>query len=288
MTTWTENLLADAGDMVSAGRPRAALNCVLTVLTVHPDDAQALRLAASLAYGQPRDEGADALTVDDLRDPRLDAVFCHCDVPGCSVSWVSLGQVVDYDVIVTNPRGGRCMRDHGYYCRRHFGQSGTCPRCGGRLDHAPQVPNGRPSLQTERLNRTLVHVYVLWEGTGQISGDRMTDLLKAMSPDVFEDDPKITGAAVPSLMDDPQGHSLAQVAHDHSDYLSDAYELRTYNGRDGFGKRWSLVKVFTATPKFVDPDHSPTLRETHAVSADPLPTSSAAGERPGRRWWKRR
>lgn len=161
MTTWTENLLADAGDMVSAGRPRAALDCVLialTVLTVHPDDAQAARLAASLAYGQPRDEGADALTVDDLRDPRLDAVFCHCDAPGCSVSWVSLGQVVDVDVVVTNPRGGRCMRDHGYYCRRHFGQNGTCPRCGGRLDHAPRSPTaGRRCRRSASTGRSCTY-----------------------------------------------------------------------------------------------------------------------------------
>lgn len=142
MTPWTENLLTDAGDMISAGRPRAALDCLLTVLTVHPDDAQALRLAASLAYRQLRADGAETLTVDDLRDPRLDAVFCHCDASGCSASWVSAGQVIDGEVILANPRGGRCTRGHGYYCRRHFGESGTCPRCGGRLEYAPGSPTG--------------------------------------------------------------------------------------------------------------------------------------------------
>lgn len=292
MTPWTENLLSDADDLVRADRPRAAFDCLLTVLTVHPDDPEALRLAASLAYGRPRRDEPDGLTTDDLRDPRLDAMFCHCDASGCTASWISAGQIMDGEIHVTNPIGGRCTQGHGYYCRNHFAENSTCPRCGGRLDYAPRVPNGRPSTQTLRLNRTLVHVFVMWEGTGRISGDSMTALLTAVSPDVFEDDAKITGITIGLLGDDPEGLLLAYAAKHREDYLDDTYKLYTYDGRDGSGNKWGLLKVFTAAPKHVDPDDPPTMRETQQeappLTTDAPPPSLVAEDRPKRRWWRRR
>jgi hypothetical protein len=257
MTPWTSALLDDAEELVAAGRHRAALGCVLTVLSVYPDSQPALQLAASLAYYGTRATVAEPLTDADICDPRLDSLFCSCQGAGCTFLWVSAGLFMPGDITVNNPRGGRCGRCDSYFCRHHFGRDGACPQCGGDLDHAPRVSNGRAPMQMVRLNQPLVHVQVMREGTGRISPDYLTELLSTMAPDAFEDSPTITGSTIHSWPDDCQGLAMARIAYEHPEYLTDSYDMRVADGRDQAGTRWVLVKIFATMPKYVDPDYSP-------------------------------
>jgi hypothetical protein len=262
MTSWTRKLLDDANDLIAAGRWRAALGCTLTVLSVYPNLDTALRLAASTVYFGTRAEVAEPLTDEGIRDPRLDSLFCTCQAAGCTYSWVSAGLFMTSDVTVTNPRGGHCERCDRYFCRHHFTPHGTCPRCDGDLDYAPRVSNGRPAMQTVRLNQPLVHVQVMREGTGRISPDYMKELLSSIAPDVFEDSPTIRGTTIYPWPDDCQGMAMAGVVLDHEEYLGDTYDMRVADGRDRAGTHWVLVKIFARMPKYVDPDFSPDSGES--------------------------
>jgi hypothetical protein len=257
MTPWTSKLLDDANEFRAAGRHRAALGCILTVLSVYPDLDSALRLAASLAYLGTKADVAEPLTSADLCDPRLDSLFCSCQVPGCTYFWVSLGRILTgVTLTVMNPRGGRCERCDGYVCRHHFAGHGACPRCHGSLDYAPRVSNGRPAMQTVRFNRPLVHVQILREGTGRISPEYMTELLSSIAPDVFEDSPTIRGIPIHPWPDDCRGLAMAILCNEHEEYLGHTYDMRIADGRDRAGTHWALVKIFAKIPKYVDPDFS--------------------------------
>lgn len=258
MTRWTSTLLDDADEHIAAGRHRAALGCLLTVLSVHPNLDTALRRAASLAYNGTQAKVAEPLTFADVCDPRLDSLFCSCQAAGCTSMWVSAGMFMPPGgITVTNPRGGRCERCDAYFCRNHFGRRDACPRCGGELDPAPRVSNGRPALQTIRLNQPLVHVQVMREGTGRISPGYMTELLSTIAPDVFEDNPTIRGVTAHPWPEDCHASAMLHAAADNEEYLGDTYDLHVADGSDRSGTRWVLVKVFAKMPKYVDPDQSP-------------------------------
>jgi hypothetical protein len=192
MTPWAGNLLDDANELIAAGRHSAALGCVLTVLSVYPDLETALRLAASLVYSGTRTQVPQPLTDRDIRDRRLDSLYCSCQAAGCTYAWVSVGRFRD-NVMVRNARGGRCDRCDAYFCRHHFGPHGGCPQCGRDLDHTTRLSNGRPAMQTIRLNQPLDHVPVMREGTGRISPEYMTELVSTVAPDVLEDSPTLRG-----------------------------------------------------------------------------------------------
>ncbi|MPZ28756.1 MAG: hypothetical protein GEV12_20755 [Micromonosporaceae bacterium] len=122
------------------------------------------------------------------------------------------------------------------------------------LDTAPP-PNGRTSVQTERLNQPLDHVFVLLEGKRPPSPDFMTSLCAHVMPDVFEDDPSITGTNARRFRGDGQNLAMAFVVEANDAYLTPEYDLRVYPGKEaGRGPRWVIVKIFEARPKYVDPD----------------------------------
>lgn len=260
------------------GRHCAALDCLLTVLSVYPNSTDALQMAGSLVYLSTQAEVSEPLTMNHIRDPRLDQLFCSCQEPGCSSSWVSARRFITGDVTVLNPRGGRCERCSGYFCRNHFAPQAVlraqCPRCGGAMDPAPRVSNGRPPLQTVRLNQPLIHVHVMREGPGRIGPDYMTRLLQAMAPDAFEDSPTIRGIGVPSWPDDCKGLAMAQVAVDHPEYLTETYDMLIFDGGDEAGTRWVLVKVFATMPKYIDPDFSSDSGKTEPELAKVSPWRS--------------
>jgi hypothetical protein len=272
MTPWTSRLLEDARTLMQEGRHRAALECLLTALSVYPDSAETLDLATKLAYLGPQAEASEPLTMDHLRDPRLDQIFCSCQEPGCTASWISAGQVFTGEIVISNPRGGRCKRCNSYFCRNHFARQSRivqCPRCGGAIDGAPRVSNGRSSQQTARRNQPLVHVQVMREGPPTIDPDYMTSLLQAMAPDVFEDNPTISGLGVGSWPDDPQGSAMALMCARHEEYLSETYDMLFFDGRNKDGARWLLVKVFAKMPKYVDPDYPSDSRKDEPTKVSP-------------------
>lgn len=259
-TPWTRALLDDAAEHVLAGRRRTGLHCVLTVLSVYPELAEALHLARRVVYYGLSAKDPEPLTFTDICDPRLDSLFCSCEGPDCTGMWISFGQVEPLGITVLNPRGGRCVRCGGYFCRNHFGPRVECPRCGGSLDHAPRVNNGRPAMQTVRLNQPLVHVHVMREGTGQVGPEYMTELLSGIAPDVFEDSPTISGNTMHPWPDDCLDVAVLQMSRDRREYLDEAYDLRVDNGHDRSGTRWAVVKVFAKMPKYVDPDFQQDLQ----------------------------
>jgi len=258
MTPWTRKLIDDAEALVLKGHYPAALDCLLTALSVYPDSADLRRQAAGLIYFGARSGEQERLTSERLWDRRLDSVFCSCEASGCDNAWISAGQfMTGATVTVSNPRGGRCTRCAGYFCREHYvadAVSVRCPRCGDRLDGAPQVANGRRPLQTTRLNQPLVHIMVVREGRGLPGPDYMNSLLRSVAPDCFEDDPTLVGFPARRWPDHGRDLALALIAQDYSEYLTDGYEICVDDGRDQEGIRWLMAKVFAKTPKIVDPD----------------------------------
>jgi hypothetical protein len=112
-------------------------------------------------------------------------------------------------------------------------------------------------MQTVRLNQPLVHVHVMREGTGRMSSEYMTDLVSTVAPDVLEDSSTIRGTTAHPWPDDSRGWALAQVVHGHQELMDETHDTYVFDGRDHVGVRWVLVKVFARTPKYVDPDHTP-------------------------------
>jgi hypothetical protein len=261
-TPWVRDLLEQAAAAATARRYRSALERLLTVLSVYPDQEQALAMAGPiLKLGFSRkiaQESPEPLTLTQVSDPRLDRLFCACDAPDCGAQWISarVGYPEVGNVRVTNPVGGRCAACRRYWCRKHAdagpdGRQFLCPRCHAGLDPAP-LPNGRRSRQTIRLNQPLVHVILLREGPLPLEPAYLREMFGTIAPDVLEDGPAIAGVPVPRWPDDPHGLALALLARDHPEYLSPAHDAHTAHGIHE-GLRWAIVKVFAKRPKHVDP-----------------------------------
>jgi hypothetical protein len=260
MTPWLAKNLADAEELFRAHKNQEALKALLVVLSVSPNSPEALRLLPNVLYIGARKDQASPLSTAQLGDPRLDSIFCSCDAPECTAWWISHGQLISHnsETIVTHPRGVRCLDCGRYFCRHHYSAAkwGTiyCPRCGGKTDPAPRTPNGRTSTQSIRLNQPLAHVYVIREGPERIGPDYIQSILSAISPDVFEDRPRITSSTDHPWPDNPQSLAMARILADGQPYLTDRYKVYFFPGTDGDDKRFLLIKVFAKTAKYADPD----------------------------------
>jgi hypothetical protein len=157
MTQWLYKHLEAAGKAVTERRDRTALRHLLQVLSVYPEEPNALKLAGQvLKLNMSRthlEASNEPLSRAEIFDARLDGLFCSCDEPDCPAMWISarIGLPDVANIAVANPIGGRCLQCGGYYCRRHFRQrtgdarvAPVCPACSGNLESAPP-PNGRPS-----------------------------------------------------------------------------------------------------------------------------------------------
>ncbi|MEV5575216.1 hypothetical protein AB0L06_34695 [Spirillospora sp. NPDC052269] len=264
MTAWLDDNLTDARELLAAERYREALQALLIVLSVYPDSPEALELAAGVVYfGTLRDRHGE-LTTRVLGDPRLDPVFCACESAGCSAGWVSFGQTKSFDknVKIANARGVRCTKCGGYFCRAHYarvdgGNPYRCPECGRRADPAPRRANGRSSVQTSRLNHPLVHVYVVREGPQRFGPEFVDGLLKAVSPEVFDEDesPRITGWWEHPWPEDPHMMTMARICQSNEEYLGDQYSVYFFPGTESSSeKRWLIVKIYAKRLKYIDPD----------------------------------
>ncbi|MFB7271761.1 hypothetical protein [Streptomyces sp. NPDC056244] len=269
VTTWTQQLLDEADAHMTADRHRSALARLLVVLDVYPDLPEARQRASSLIYIGARTTSdaapGEQLGPRQLLDTRLNAVFCACEAPECGVSWVSAHHLLDGhgDAMITNPMGGYCEACGVTLCKRHArpaGYSLGCPRCARQLDPAP-APNGRRrSAQTERLNKRLVHVIVLVEGRKPPSAEFMTGLCDSVTPDVFDDSPRITGNCARKFKgDEGRTEAVFHAGALEPAYLMDDYDLRIYPGRQAGrrGQRWVIAKVFENRPKHIDPENPP-------------------------------
>jgi hypothetical protein len=258
MTPSTSKFIDDAQALILKGHFSAALDGLLTTLGVYPDSPDLHRTAAELIYLGMRNGQQEQLTPDRLADRRLDSVFCSCEASECRNSWISLGQfMTDTTVTVANSRGGRCTGCGGYFCRKHYRTklfSVRCPRCGGQLDGAPRVANGRRPIQTIPLNQPLVHIIIGREGRGQFGPAYIEGLLRNVAPDVFKQGSKIATFSLPQWPESSEGAALAFIAQDFPEYLTDGYEIRVQDGRDEKGIRWLVTKVFAKTPEIVAPD----------------------------------
>ncbi|WP_239342399.1 hypothetical protein, partial [Frankia sp. CiP3] len=165
MTAWAHALVEEARSLTLQRRFRSAMDRLLVVLDICPDLPAALEMAApviSLGTGaaQAANHG-ERLGPQLLLDSRLDAMFCACESPGCTASWLSahwLAQPGTVTIVVNagSPGGGRCQECGVTLCRNHakrtevrYYQDGPpeftrvqCSRCGGEMDSAP-APNGR-------------------------------------------------------------------------------------------------------------------------------------------------
>lgn len=267
VTRWTRDLLDEARTLALASNYRSALRKLLVVLDVYPDQPEALHMASGLVRdGQRRTSDAspgEALEARHLFDSRLNPIFSECDAPGCGASWVSAHYLVGAaTAVVSSPLGARCESCGVTLCRRHLPAQGsdlalTCARCGGRLNPAPP-PNGRRQTnQSPRLNKPLVHVLVLVEGKRPPSGEFMTELCEHVMPDVFDNDPRITGFNERKFSGDGSDWALSLGLAADDAYSTDAYDVQVYPGQQAKrrGQRWVIVKVFENRPKHVDPDN---------------------------------
>jgi hypothetical protein len=264
-TPWVRNHVAFATAKFTERQDRTALKHLFEVLSVYPMEEDALKIAGTILYVNTRkssvQESREPLSRTDISDPRLDSLFCACDKPGCTSTWVSarVGFPDHRKLVVSNPIGGRCNQCRQYFCKRHFdtaaiGQTAKvarCPNCLGMLDPVPP-PNGRSSEQTVRLNKPLVHVILLTEGPTQPSPEYLQEIFQTIAPDVLEDNSKISATPIGKWRDDAKGLALAIVANQHQDYLSKEYDLRTAEIRDQHGARLVIVKVYANRAKFVD------------------------------------
>ena len=265
MTQWVHNHLEAAGKAFTDRRDQTALRHLLQVLSVYPEEPNALKLAGQvLKLNMSRtnlEASKEPLSRTEILDPRLDGLFCSCDEPDCTAMWISARVgLSDFDSIaVANPIGGRCSQCGRYYCKRQFRQrtgiahvGPVCPACSGNLESAPP-PNGRPSKQTVRLNKPLVHVLLLTEGPIQPAPDSLNDLFRMVAPDIFEDGPQITAFPVGPWREGIPDIAMAKLASSYPDYLTPAYQKHTVVLRDAHGARLVMLKVFANRPKIVDP-----------------------------------
>lgn len=202
----------------------------------------------------------EALGPSQLFATRLDAVYCSCEAGGCQKSWASNSFAISSyaGAVIMNPVGGRCDRCGRTFCRNHAISTRrhdfACPGCRRPLDPA-LPPNGRPSVQTERLNRRLVHIAVLVKGRRPPSEDYLTTLFHAVAPDVFENDSTIGVHHLPRFNGEEQRTAMFHVGAENPDYLGAAYDLRVYPGADPDGRgQCVMAKVFEHEPKIIDPD----------------------------------
>ena len=271
VTRWTQELLDEAQSLAQVSEYRSALDKLLVILDVYPDQPEALKLASSVVRdGSRRKTDAspgEALESQHLFDSRLNPIFCACDAPGCGVSWVSsYHEVQGYaSATILNPLGARCDSCDVTLCRRHLPAKRPagvldCARCGRPLDAAPP-PNGRTETnQTPRLNKRLVHVIVMVEGRRRPSAEFMTGLCKDVIPDVFADNPRISGFNKKKFEGDGYGLGLTYGLAADDAYGTEDYDIQVYPGRQAGrrGQRWVIAKVFENRPKHVDPDNPAT------------------------------
>ncbi|WP_312627793.1 MULTISPECIES: ATP-dependent Clp protease proteolytic subunit [unclassified Pseudofrankia] len=286
MTRWTRTLLDDALSLYEARRYRSALQRLLIIFDVYPGQPEARMLASEVVRAGTR-RTADAspdevLERPHLMDSRLSPIFCFCDAPGCQVTWVSAHHSRDAwrTLVIANPLGAGCKKCGETLCRTHVptGPTGIlrgCLRCGGEMDSAPR-PNGRrDEVQTPRLNLPLVHVGVLVEGREPPSPEFMSGLFEETVPEVFEEDPQITGANRRRFWGDGSDLGLA-LAGELSAACPARTQVRVYPGRQAEprGQRWVVIKIFEDRPKHVDPDNPATTTSTPPSDATPTEPSA--------------
>ncbi len=268
VTRWTQERLDRARSLWQAKRYRSALQQLSVIFDVYPDQPEAQEMASAIARaGSARttDAGPDE-TIErrHLFDSRLDPIFSSCDTPGCRTSWISphyMKRMFD-NLTVTNPLGAGCAGCGVALCRKHLwtdrnGLLLRCPRCSQKMDPTSR-PNGRSqSVQTPRLNRPLVHIAVLTEGRNTPSPEFMTELLQEVSPDTFEENPRVSAFNGASFSGDSTGLADALAFKLTDDYPAKTHEIHVYPGRQAGrrGRQWVIIKVFENRPKHVDPDN---------------------------------
>jgi hypothetical protein len=264
-TAWHQRHLDDALDLVRTRKYRSALDRLTTVLSVYPDDRATLEAAVFVVNAGSRrssepDGPTEALGSSELFDARLNGIYCQCEALGCGKIWPT--NHFDFPdasrVSITNPRGGRCDSCERTFCRDHALTDFlfACPDCEAQLD-ATAPPNRSRSLQTERVNKPIAHVAVVAEGPDATSPEFLTELFRAIAPDVLEgpNPPTVSAYGRPRFDGSERDLAMTAAGASHPEYFTSAYDLRVYDGTGADGRRgWVIAKVFEDRPKFVDPD----------------------------------
>ena len=209
MTQWVHNHLEAAGKAFTERRDQTALRHLLQVLSVYPEEPSALKIAGKVLKlntnctgleasneplsrtGDPRSSvGRPVLHVRRTGlhgnvDQRESWLFRFRYYRGCQSDWRAVLTVRTVRLqTALPPANGQCP-----------GRATVCPACSGNLESSPP-PNGRPSKQTVRLNKPLVHVLLFTEGPIQPTPNSLNDLFRMVAPDVFEDGAHITAFPV--------------------------------------------------------------------------------------------
>lgn len=238
------------------GRHRTAMDMVFRVLDHDPEHDAALRLALTIA-GASRTailEASEPLTPQYLLDRRLDSLFAVCSA--CRSSWAPTNCLTTYQKqAIINPVGVQCYAC-GYVVWRKCLQSSAfdvgmaivsqvCPNCGGEVLGTPVYPTGRTPAPLRRHARRVEQPFLFREGPLPPDVETITELVKVVSPDAFEDDAEIFGLPVENWRTDMEefavGYVLYQNQRNGTDIMAHGVEFS--QGRDRDGNRVAWVKL---------------------------------------------
>lgn len=198
-------------ELQRAHRYRTAIEEILIVLDLDPNNQEALFLAANI-LSMPRTQqltSAEPLSDKYTFDQRLNPVWAICQQ--CERGWVPdpvhLGSISrGAELVLMNPVGQQCPNCGYTLCHECLKciptglgagvYSHDCPHgCGVKLS-VPVHPTGRNNVQFGRRKERLTHIFIFREGPIQPDMGYLQAFLESRSPDVFESRPQIVAIPV--------------------------------------------------------------------------------------------
>lgn len=177
------------------GRYFSAMKEIFKALDKNPNDTAALEVAQLILHlgsGPNAHKAIEPLTHEVINDPRLDKVFCQCDI--CKRFWIINPILAKAKrVHFINVIGVQCKKCNRVICKDCWklgDDSYLCPVCSGVTMRITK-PNGRDPIQTPKKSGQLTTVIVLRNGPIPPDDKFLDDLFAQISPDVLEDKPRV-------------------------------------------------------------------------------------------------
>jgi len=253
----SKKILDKVNQLSNQGMFRSAMDLIFEILDEIPDEELALKMANLLLYtNQSRSQAyaaSEPLTTRYLLDTRLDHLFCEC--ANCNSTWTINPMAEFYgSTTVINPVGGYCPRCKNVFCRNCYkkkfwskkvgaGSIGYCPSCNVQMEPIKN-PNGRRPRQAARKSKPMKLFIFLREGPVPPPPEYLTKMIRLVSPEVLNDNPKLIVQPVPNWSGNQQElSSLMYAIVAREGYSMDDMQTFFFSP-DENGSHFCIAKVY--------------------------------------------
>lgn len=212
---YIDELSRRVSEFNKASKCYSALACILRALDYEPQNQSILRLARMITHGclTPYHNCNEPVSQEQVKDQRIASIFNEC--ANCHGIWIPMSSVYEEyisNIVITSSRGigGYCTKCKKAFCPNcvqdplpsvSFAEGVHCPICGNSLNCRDAF--GREPNQAPRINKKLLQVFVIREGSLPPDKGYCLKIFRNASIDVLEDLPQVVSAHLDPWIYDP-------------------------------------------------------------------------------------